>query len=167
MKAVALILVAVVMLNGCGATSNAVQTAASGTWQAVLSGGAGPASGFSFNAEFTVGGSGGALDVSNFQFLTSGPCFDTLGQNTSVNGNMDLVVNQTNFTVTGTLTFTVQTGSNTLTLNGTVTGTENGIRGGTLSDGLVTGFWTMAGSGTPSGCVDTGGSFIMTQAATK
>jgi hypothetical protein len=165
MKAVAIILLAVVMLNGCGATSNAVQTAASGTWQAALSGGTGSASGFSFNAEFTVGGTGGALDVSNFQFLTAGPCFNTLGQNTSVDGNMDLVVNQTNFTVTGTLAMTVQSGSNTLTLNGTVTGTENGIRGGTLTGGLVTGFWTMAGSGTPAGCSDSGGSFTMTQSS--
>jgi hypothetical protein len=77
MKEVAILLVFVLMLGGCGSNSNNVQTAASGGWQAVMSGGDGVASGFSFITQFTVSGTGGSLSISNFQFLTQidGGCF--------------------------------------------------------------------------------------------
>jgi len=74
---------------------------------------------------------------------------------------MILTENQTNFTVTGPLSFTVQSGGNTLTLTGNVTGTENGLNGTTISGAMATGSWTLTGG---TGCSDpAGGSFTMTQ----
>jgi hypothetical protein len=161
MKVVAILLVAALLLNGCGTSSTATQTAAGGTWSAQLLGGEGPASGFSFVTSFSVGGSGGGLTLSSFQFDTAGACFPENGD--TVTGTMVLVENQTTFQVTGTIAFTVKSGSNTLTLNGNVTGTENGLNGTTLSGAVATGTWTFTGSGTPTGCSDTSGSFTMTQ----
>ena len=65
MKEVAILLVVTLLLNGCGTTTTATQTAASGLWYADLLGGAGPASGFSFNTQFTV--SGGGRGVEHFE----------------------------------------------------------------------------------------------------
>ncbi len=163
MKEVAILLVATLLINGCGTSSTATQAAAGGTWSAQLLGGDGPASGFSFVTSFTVGGSGGGLTLSSFQFDTAGACLPVNGD--TVGGTMVLVENQTTFQVTGTVKFTVQSGSNTLTLNGNVTGTENGIfgNGTTLSNAVATGSWTFTGSGTPAGCNDASGSFTMTQ----
>jgi hypothetical protein len=161
MKVVAILLVAALLLNGCGTSSTATQTAAGGTWSAQLLGGEGPASGFSFVTSFSVGGSGGGLTLSSFQFDTAGACFPENGD--TVTGTMVLVENQTTFQVTGTIAFTVKSGSNTLTLNGNVTGTENGLNGTTLSGAVATGTWTFTGSGTPTGCSNTSGSFTMTQ----
>jgi len=157
MKDVAILLLLALVLNGCGSGTTTAQTAAGGLWKAELLGGSGTASGFSFNAQFTVNGDG-SLSISSFQFLTANPaqCFPISGG--TVTGSMTLTENTTNFTVTGTFKFTVQSGNNTLTLNGTVTGTESG---NTLSGGSITGNWTLAGG---SGCSDTnGGSFTMTQ----
>jgi hypothetical protein len=161
MKVVAILLAAALLLNGCGTSSTATQTAAGGTWSAQLLGGEGPASGFSFVTSFSVGGSGGGLTLSTFQFDTAGACFPV--NNDTVTGTMVLVDNQTTFQVTGTLVLTVKSGSNTLTLNGNVTGTENGLNGTTLAGAVATGTWTFTGSGTPAGCNDTSGSFTMTQ----
>jgi hypothetical protein len=164
MKEVATLLLVALMLNGCSGNSQtaAVQTAAGGTWQAQMLGGEGTASGFSFVTQFTVG-SDGTLSVSYFQFLNQSsvqpPCFPISGG--TIAGSMILTENTTNFTVTGPFSYTVQSGGNTLTLTGTVTGTENGLNGTTLSGASVTGTWTLAGG---SGCNDaTGGSFTMTQ----
>ena len=158
MKEVAILLLITLMLNGCGSsTTTSTQTAAGGTWEAQLLGGQGQSSGFSFITQFTVEGSGGSLSISGFQFLTAGACFPTTGGTES--GSMNLTVNTSTNAVSGTLTYSVQSGGNTLTLNGTsVTGTESGT---TLSGGSVTGTWTLAGG---TGCNDaTGGSFTMTQ----
>jgi hypothetical protein len=159
MKEVAILLLATLLLNGCGGSNNTTtQTAAGGIWQAQMLGGT--ACCLSFIAQFTVNGDG-SLSISNFQFLThdSASCFPVTGGTES--GTMILTENQTNFTVTGTFTFSVQSGSNTLSLTGTVTGTENGLNGTTLSGASITGFWTLAGG---TGCNDTtGGSFTMTQ----
>ena len=163
MREVAILLVATLLINGCGTSSTATQAAAGGTWSAQLLGGEGPASGFSFVTSFTVGGSGGGLTLSSFQFDTAGACLPVNGD--TVGGTMVLVENQTTFQVTGTVAFTVQSGSNTLTLNGNVTGTENGIfgNGTSLSNAVATGTWAFTGSGTPAGCNDASGSFTMTQ----
>ncbi len=160
MKEVAILLLITLMLNGCGSsTTTSTQTAAGGTWQAALSGGESTASGFSFITQFAVSGTGGTLSISYFQFLNSAQCFPVSGG--TVAGSMILTENTTNFTVTGPFSFTVQSGGNTLTLNGNVTGTENGLNGTTLSSGSVTGTWSLAGG---TGCNDaTGGSFTMTQ----
>ncbi len=162
MKEVAILLLAVLTLNGCGSNPTFTQTAASGLWQAQMQGGE-TFSGLSFITQFTVNPDG-SLDITYFQFDTHdsmGSCFPVTGG--KVTGSMMLTENQTNFTVTGPLSFTVQSGSNTLTLTGTVTGTENGLFGTTLSGGSVIGTWALAGG---TGCNDTiGGSFTMTQSS--
>jgi len=160
MKEVAILLLTALLLSGCGGKSNSsttTQTTAGNTWQAEMLGGEGTASGFSFITQFTVGGDG-TLSISYFQFLNSNStqCFPVAGGTQS--GSMVLTTNTSNSTVTGTFSFTVQSGGNTLALTGTVTGTENGT---TLSGGSVTGTWTVSGA---TGCNDpTGGSFTMTQ----
>lgn len=166
MKAVAILLVAAIMLNGCGSSSTATQTAAGGLWSATMIGGAGPVSDPSFATQFTVSGVGGTLTISSFQFYTAAACLPVNGETPS--GTMTLSLNTTTYQVTGTLNaFTVQSGGNTLTLTGNVTGTEpGGPNGTTLTGGVITGTWTFTGSGTPTGCNDTSGSFTMTQSAT-
>ncbi len=160
MKEVAILLLFALLLSGCGNTSTATQTAAGGLWSATMLGGVGTASGFSFTTQFTVSGGGGALSVSSFEFLTGnmGGCFPVTGG--TVSGSMMLTENTTNFQVTGPFTFTVQSGSNSLTLNGTVTGTENGLNGTTLSGGVITGTWTLTGT---APCDGVAGSFTMNQ----
>lgn len=154
MKEVAVLLVVALMLNGCSSTTTTTQAAAGGIWSASLPGGTGEASGFSFTTQFTVNGDG-SLSVTYFQFLTQGPCFPITGG--SVAGSMVLTTNTSNNAVTGTFTYTVQSSGNTLTLNGTVTGT-NAVP--TLSGGSVTGTWSLTGG---SGCSSSGQSFTMTQ----
>ena len=63
-----------VMVNGCG-NSKAVEAPSGSIWQAVMSGGTGTSSGFSFNAQFTVS-SGGVLSFSTgtFQLLNQDTC---------------------------------------------------------------------------------------------
>jgi len=161
MKQVAILLLGALLLNGCGTNSTATQTAAGGLWSAQMLGGDGAASGFSFTTQFSVSGGGGALSISSFQFLTAGQCFPVNGETPT--GSMVLIENTTTYQVTGTFTFTVQSGGNALTLNGTVTGTENGLNGTTLSGAMATGTWEFAGSGSPAGCTNTSGSFTMTQ----
>src|SRR5260370_41802980 len=117
-------------------------------------GGEGTASGFSFITQFTVGGDG-TLSISYFQFLNSNSaqCFPVSGGTQT--GQAILQINSSTNAVTGTLTYTVQSGGNTLTLNGTsVTGTENGA---TLTGGSVTGTWTLSGG---TGCNDATGAWF-------
>jgi hypothetical protein len=161
MKQVAIFMLAALLLNGCGNNATPTQQAAGGIWGAQLLGGEGSASGYSFTTQFTL--SGNNLSISYFQFLNQStanpPCFPVNGG--TIAGTMILTENQTNYTVTGPFSFSVQSGGNTLMLSGNVTGTENGLNGTVLSGGLVTGTWTLAGA---TGCNDTtGGSFTMTQ----
>ncbi len=153
MKEVAVLLLVALMLNGCNSSSTPTgQTAASGIWSADLQGGTGEASGFSFTTQFTVNGDG-SLNITYFQFLTAGTCFPVSGGTQA--GSMVLTTNTSTNAVTGTFTYTVQSGGNTLTLNGTVTGTASST---TLSGGSITGTWSVTG-----GCTATGESFTMTQ----
>ncbi|MFZ0759901.1 MAG: hypothetical protein WAM69_08140, partial [Candidatus Sulfotelmatobacter sp.] len=131
---------------------------------AVMLGGSGTASGFSFNMEFTVSSSG-VLSVDYFQFLTQGTCFAINGE--APTGSMILTLNS-NDTVTGPFSLVVTGKGNTLTLNGTVTGTaivtgNTQNLSSTLTGATVTGTWTLAGG---TGCSATGGSFTMTQPST-
>jgi hypothetical protein len=161
MKEVAILLLVALMLNGCS-NSTAVQTAVSGGWQAEMLGGDGLASGFSFITQWTVSGSSGALSVSNFQFLTQidGGCFPVTGENPT--GNLKVTFNAADL-VTGTFSFIVTSGGNTLTLTSTsVTGTIN-TDNNTLSNGVITGNWAVVGSG--NGCGNANGVFTMTQTA--
>jgi hypothetical protein len=161
MKEVIALLLVAVMLTSCG-SNRTVTSTAGGTWEAQLVGGAGEASGFSFTTAFTVN-SNGSLNLSTFEFLTDNTpgCFPvSIGD--AVNGTMPLVL-QSNDTVTGTLTFIVQANGNTLTLNGTVTGTatvtgNEGNNSTTLTSATATGTWTLTGA---SGCSNGTGSFTM------
>jgi hypothetical protein len=160
MKEVAILLVFVLMLGGCGSNSNNVQTAASGGWQAVMSGGDGVASGFSFITQFTVSGTGGSLSISNFQFLTQidGGCFPVSGETPT--GSLDVTYNSAD-QVSGTFSFSVASGGNTLTLTSTsVTGTLN-TNNNTLTGATIIGTWTL--QGTSTGCTAGSGTFTMTQ----
>jgi hypothetical protein len=71
---------------------------------------------------------------------------------------MDLTLNDATEQVTGTFAFTVQSSGTTLTLNGTVTGTETGT---TLTGGTVIGTWTLAGGS--GACSGASGTFTMTE----
>lgn len=155
MKEVAILLLATLMLNGCSNSSTpTAQTAASGVWSAQLPGGDGDSSGFSFTTQFTVNGDG-SLNITYFQFLTAGTCFPVAGGTQT--GSMTLTTNTSTNAVTGTFTYTVQSSGNTLTLNGTVTGTASTT---TLSGGSITGTWSLTGG---SGCNAASGSFTMKQ----
>ena len=160
MKEVAVLLLFALMLNGCGSSSKtSTPTTATGVWSADLPGGTGPASGFSFTTQFTVNGNG-SLNITYFQFLTSGTCFPITGgtQTGSMVLNTISSTTTTN-TVNGTFVYTVQSGGNTLTLNGTVTGTV-ATNTTTFSGGAITGTWAATGA---TGCNVTGQSFTMTQ----
>jgi hypothetical protein len=165
-KTVALLLVVAVTFSNCSSTSTQAQVASGDTWQAVLSGGIGGASGLSFNTQFTVNADG-SLNIESIQFLNEGTCFPDISGSTALptaNGTMILTLNTSTDQVTGSFSFTVQetpsgqSQPNILTLTGTVTGTETGS---TFTNALITGTWTLAGSGS---CTDTvGGSFSMTE----
>src|SRR5690242_12948348 len=128
-----------VVVCGCGNSSNSTTTtppSAGGKWQAVLVGGAGQASATDFVTAFTVGSGGGSLTITAFSFLNTNACFVS-GETQS--GSATLTTDSSN-AVTGTLTYTVTSGSpagNVLTLNGdTLTGTSSN---GSLTGGKVTG----------------------------
>jgi|HubBroStandDraft_6_1064221.scaffolds.fasta_scaffold1015429_1 hypothetical protein len=170
MKQVAILLLMAIMLNGCSSTRT-LQSTTSGIFQAVMYGGVGDASGFSFITQFTLN-SDFTLNVLSFQFLTensvgNNPCFPINGG--TVSGKIANYVTNTNDTVTGNLTFVVNSGGtsggNTLTLTGIVTGTAT-VTGTppntstTLTSASVSGNWALTGA---SGCNNSGGSFTMTQ----
>jgi hypothetical protein len=162
MKEVAILLLLALMLTGCGNSDNPpnVQQASGGTWESEMLGGDGTASGLSFITQFTVGGNG-ALSITNFQFLTQvdGGCFPVTGA--TPNGNLTLTFNAAD-QVSGTFSFTIVSGGNTLTLTSTsVTGNVN--TNNTLSNGVVMGTWTLTGG---SGCNGVGGTFTLTQSTT-
>lgn len=158
----ALILLAALALCSCSTptVSQQAQSAAGGIWSAEIVGGSGSASGFSFTTEFTLS-TDGTLTITYFQFLTqesgSTPCFPIDGG--TENGQMVLNTNESTGQTSGTFKYTVAASGNTLTLNGNVTGTEvNGVP--PLSNGSITGTWTVAGSSSCTG----NGTFTMTQA---
>ena len=160
MKEVAALLLVALLINGCS-TNRTVQSTAGGTWEAQLSGGSGEAPAPSFVTQFTVN-QDGTLDVSSFQFLTDNnpSCFPISGG--TVGGQAILQLNS-NDTVTGTFSFTVQANGNTLTLTGTVTGSAivtSNNNSATLTGATITGTWAVSGG---TGCNDTGGSFTMSQ----
>jgi hypothetical protein len=150
-------------LSGCANTTPTTQdTAAGGTWSAVLAGGAGENSKLDFVTSFTVNADN-SLSISGFSFLTTGACFVTAP---SESGTATLTINGSN-QVTGPFTYTIVSNSpagDTLTLNGNLTGTESGS---TLSGGTITGTWSLttpAGNACSQGqCCDGNGSFTMTQ----
>jgi hypothetical protein len=155
-----------ILVSSCGTstkTTTTPTTSAGGKWQAVMSGGAGQGGTVDFVTAFTVASGGGPLNITAFSFLTTGVCFVS-GETES--GSATLVTDSTN-AVTGTLTYTVTSGTpagNTLILTGiTVTGTSNN---GVLTGGVVTGTWTLTGGQGDSSCAVPSGTFTMTQSST-
>ena len=157
-------------VGGCGRNNtpqNSSTTTVNGNWEALLSGGTGAASQLNFVTTFTVTDTVGAnnqpLDITGFSFFNAGACFaNSVGASTWT-GNATLNTSGTN-QVTGTMNFTVTSvipAGNSLALTGNVTGTSNGTTTttGTLSNGVVSGTWTLTGG---SGCAGTG-TFIMCQ----
>jgi hypothetical protein len=161
MKQVVLLLLLAFSFSGCSNQTPAqqAQSAAAGIWSAQVQGGTGTASGFSFTTEFTLN-AGGDLNITYFQFLNTTDCFPVDGGNEQ--GRMVLnSVNPSTGQTSGTFTYSVKNtaNNNTLTLNGTVSGTEvNGVP--PLSGGLISGNWGLKGA---SGCTASSGSFTMTQ----
>ncbi|MGA8443261.1 MAG: hypothetical protein WB762_01905 [Candidatus Sulfotelmatobacter sp.] len=156
-----------VMVNGCG-NSKAVEAPSGSIWQAVMSGGTGTSSGFSFNTQFTVS-SGGVLSFSTgtFQLLNQDTCFGNLSSNAiTPSGTLSTTYNSAD-QVTGTLAFTITSPKgDVITLASTsVTGTVNPNNNYLLSGGSIIGTWTLV-PGSGSSCVAASGSFTMTQTGT-
>lgn len=147
---------------GSGTPSDTTSTSVSGNWEAKMTGGTGEASKLNFVTMFSVTNSG-PLDITGFAFFNQGKCFGNGTDAESENGSATLDTSSTD-QVTGTLTYTVQAGGNTLTLNGNLTGTSNGTIGttGTLSGGVVGGTWTLTGGQGDPSCTGSG-DFIMCQ----
>ena len=163
MKEVAILLLAALLLNGCSNSTPTVQSASGGTWQSVMVGGEGTASGFTFITQFTVANNG-ALSVSSFQFLNSippadGGCFPATILTTPT-GSLIASFNSDDQVIPPfSFSYVVVSTGNTLTLTGTsMTGTLN-TTNNTLSNGIIMGTWTVQGSTTCTGS----GTFTMTQ----
>jgi hypothetical protein len=163
MKEVAILLLLALVLNGCGSSTPTLQSTSGGVWLATLYGGVGDASGLSFITQFTVN-SDGTLNITSFQFLnlnqSPGTCFTSVSAVTPT-GSVLLQLN-TNDTVTGSIKYVVQANGNTLTLNGTVSGTAivtANNSSASLTGATISGDWLITGTG----CNDAGGSFTMTE----
>jgi hypothetical protein len=171
---VALLAVALVVSNcGTGTPTKTIENTTGGNWEAKLIGGTGPASQLNFVIQFTVTNINGTtepLNPTGFSFINSqsqsGSCFPT---GFGYNGTLTITVPTTN-QVQGTMTINVNAingGTAVLALDGTnVYGTANGSPGtiGTLTNGVVTGTWTLTGPCVGSGSQQTG-TFIMCQGA--
>lgn len=151
MKEVAILLLAALMLNGCGSNSSGTssgQVASTGGWQAQMFGGVGVSSGFSFVTNFTVN-SDSSLNIRNFQFLTAGKCFVSGETET---GTLIQTVSGTGV-VTGPLTYTITSGNpagNVLTLSGNEDGNT------------ITGNWSLTGTGDCPSTTGNQDTFMMT-----
>lgn len=163
-------------LGGCGTStpSPTVTTTTNGNWEVQMTGGTGQASLLNFVAPFALTTNNGVnepLDIeAGFGFINSSQCFTNNATQETVTGSATLNALSSG-QVTGTLSMTI-TGaaptSNVLTLTGTsLTGTSNYSPGvvGTLSNGVVTGTWTLTGPCT--GSTTQQGNFLMCQGANK
>lgn len=171
LSAIAALLALGMWLSSCGSKTIADQpiTAdSSSNWEATLTGGLGEASKLNFLTNFNVGSGGGQLDITAFSFFNNDPnaCFIKVSGAT---GSTILTTNAAN-QVTGSMLITVTSSSpagSTLTLSttagpglpgGELSGTSNG---GNLTNGVVTGNWTLTGG---TGCTGQG-TFLMCQGA--
>jgi len=175
MKKLAILLAIALELAVCGCgnntpTSTITTQANTASWEAQLTGGTGQASLLNFVVSFSVNTTG-PLDVTGFAFFNQGACFATTANSQTVSGTTTLTTSN-NLTVTGPFSLTIKSNSNsnTLALTGTITGTSNGTTTtiGTLSNGVVTGTWTLNSSDTNctgGGASPPSGTFIMCQGA--
>ena len=152
-------------LAGCGTTRTAT-TAAGGNWAVTLQGPPANETLFNFVTTFSVDDSG-ALNVTNLNFLTAGPCFPVTGLGESVGGTFDVTSAESDPTATANVTFTVKGNGNMLTLTGTATGVTNTVAQ-TTTWNAVTGGWTLTESSscTGSGQAPYAGSFTMCPGST-
>src|SRR5580704_5187122 len=128
----------IVVLVACGNSNNSGNI--NGNWTATLTNTA-----FNFTTSLSVNGDQ-SLRVTNFNFSTSSPCFES-GDSETGSFTLSGIVNGN---VTGKFQFTVQSGSpsgNMLTLTGTANGNT------------ISGMWTLTGG---TGC-NGSGSFTMTK----
>jgi hypothetical protein len=169
-KLAILILIALGALLACGHSNLAPpnETETTGNWEAQLLGGKGEASLLNFvigfNVHNTNGGTTEPLTITSFGFINLGQCFVTQ----SPAGSADLTTNDEN-QVTGSMSLTITSRSplgNTLTLTSTngVTGTATGTTYTTMTNGVVTGTWSLTGGQGDAGCTG-GGTFTMCQNA--
>jgi hypothetical protein len=115
---------------------------------------------FNFVTTFSVDDSG-ALNVTNLNFLTAGPCFPVTGLGETVGGTFDVTSAESDPTATANVTFTVKGNGNLLTLTGTATGVTNTVAQTTTWNN-VTGSWTLTGSSSCMlGLTTPGGTFTM------
>jgi len=136
------------ILTACGNGSSSSSGNINGNWTAALTDPNGSPA-FAFTTSFTQS-SGTSLNVTNFNFTTSSPCFNS---QTSQTGSFNFTGNF-NGRVTGVFGMTISTmfppgqTNNVLTLQGNVNG------------GTVSGTWTL--TGVQSGCTGNG-SFTVTK----
>jgi len=166
---VALLALAIALCScGSGTNTPVPITGAGGIWEAQLYGGTGQAGLLNFTSQFSVGYSGGTLDITSFAFINSNSCFPILISNSTSTatetGSATLLTSASN-QVTGSLIYNVSAGSDALVLTTTA---GNGLPGGqvtgtsvnrALQNGVVTGNWTVSGS-----CMGSG-TFVMCQEA--
>jgi hypothetical protein len=166
--AILILLAVAAILSSCATSTTAptIQTATTGNWQGILSGGTSDASQLNFVIGFEVintnGGGNQPLSVTSVNFINNNPCFPANGAGAT--GSANLSTNNAN-QVTGTLTLTISSGSgNTLSLTSTaLSGTNSN---GNLANGAITGTWTLTG-GHPAGCSVSGNAtFTLCQNAT-
>lgn len=138
---------------GCGGSTTSSVKAADGTWESALIGTNAGVGVFNFLTSFSVS-SNGALSVSYFSFLTTGPCFPVNGE--TVSGTFD-VTSATTTSTSANFHLTVQSGGDSLTMTGTATGTTD--TSGNTTWSTITGTWTQTGG---SGCAGSG-AFTMTR----
>ena len=151
-------------LAGCG-TNPTATTAAGGNWAATFQGPPANETLFNFVTTFSVNDTG-AMNVTNLNFLTVGPCFPVTGLGETVGGTFDVTSAPSDPTATANVTFTVKGNGNVLTLTGTATGVTNTVAQTTTWND-VTGSWTLTGSSTCTlGITSPGGTFTMCPNAT-
>jgi len=162
-------------VSSCGTRTptTTVETTTSGSWEAQLIGGTEQASLLNFVTQFTltnVNGVSEPITVTGFAFINAESCFVS-AENEA--GTASLNSNSSN-QVTGSMTYTITSGSpagNVLTLttspSGGISGTSTGAPGTilTLSNGVVWGNWTLTGPCTSGLTQPVQGTFIMCQNA--
>jgi hypothetical protein len=166
MKEVAILLLLALLLNGCSSSAT-VQTTSGSVWGAQMLGGEGTSSGFSFNTQFTVSGSNGALTASNFELLNQDTCFGSATLAAPTGTLTDLNWNSADTITSGTFSFIITSPAGdtvTLTSSNAITGTVNpNTSPVTLSNGsIIVGTWALAPASSGSTCVATVGQFTMT-----
>jgi hypothetical protein len=151
--------------GGCG--TNNPNSGNKGDWEAQLFGGTDQASLLNFIVSFSVVDSG-PLHITGFAFFNQGACFSTDQKSNSASGDASFTT-ANGGKVDGTLNLTVtsKTNDSVLALTGELTGTSNATATstGTLSNGVVTGKWTLSPGTNAPNCNAGSGAFVMCQGA--